>query len=184
MKTAIILVLVVLAVSAEAGMTLVARMTAEGGHDIGLCTKYGEVWGFSLDQQRPTIEIGKVVPSGDAYVGGYLSYWSSTKELYLEPFGLFVKDFGNVRLRAKGFAYLPLNGGKVAVGSDEISLTYKVSPKVRIGAIAHFWKAEGEDALKAVGGQLEWIADERTSMILRATEGDLAQVRLTVCRCF
>ena len=167
-----------------ADMTAVGRFTATGGRDIGLITKYGEVWTLGIEQPHPTIEVGKVVPAGKAYLGGYLSYWVGSGQFYAEPFGLIIKDMGDVRFKTKGFAYLPLNGGKASFGSDEISLTCKIGKNVRMGGIIHFWKVEGETALTAAGLQIEWRLGSKTSLTLRETEGSLGQIRLAVCQSF
>lgn len=167
-----------------ADMTVIGRFTADGGRDLGLITKYGEIWTLGIEQPHPTIEIGKVVLYGNAYVGGYVSYWGSSRKMFLEPFAVYAKEFGEVRLRAKAYAYLPINGGKVSIGSDEISLTYKISNNTRIGPLVNFWKQDGEDTLTSAGFQIECQLDRSTSFILRKTEGDLAQIRLAVCHTF
>lgn len=167
-----------------ADTTMIGRFTTAGGQDLGLCTKYGEVWGFGLDQDHPIVEVGKVVPVGTAYLGGYLSYWSGSKKLYAELFGVYSKDFGKLRFKAKGFAYLPLNGGKIALGSDEISLAYKVGKNVRLGGLVHLWKTDGEAVLTAAGFQMECNLGKKTSLTLRHTQGDLGQTRLFISQTF
>lgn len=179
-----IIVLALLCSAALASTTVIGRFTTEGGRDIGLITKYGEIWALSLDQQHPTVEIGKVVPSGDAYVGGYLSYWDSSRKTFAEPFALYCNEKGNLRFRAKAYAYLPLNGGQASIGSDEISLTYKISKNVRIGGLVNFWKQDGQDNLTGSGVQIECRLGPKTGFILRKTQGDLGQIRLAIFQTF
>jgi len=186
MFRALILAMVLVMASSALGAdtTVIGRFTGRGSQDLGVCTEIGEIWGFCLDQRYPTIEVGKVVPVGEAYLGGYLSYWSGPRQYYAEPFGVYSRTAGNLRFKVAGFVYLPLNGGKVALGSDEVSLNYKIAKGVSLGALIHFWQTEGEEALEASGLQIEWSPDSKTSLTLRATHGTLGQIRLAVSQSF
>lgn len=180
----VVMIMLVSGSMAVAQVTVMDRMTSEGHHDLGLITKDGEIWGFGLQTEKPIVEVGKLVPAGKLLIGGYISYWSSSKELYAEPFAVATKDFGKIRFKMKPFAYLPLNGGKVAIGTDEASLTYQVSNHVRAGVVAQYWQTAGQDALTAKGFQIEWKAGMNTTFTVRNTTGDLGQTRLVWCQSF
>lgn len=151
MKTAVVVGLLLFAVSANAQTTAYTRFDGYRGssptYAIGVVRPELEFWAFTLPT-FPDLEIGKLfsVPAGKNFTvlaGGYAVSWPNAKQYFALPWVYAQASEGSTKLTVQLASYLPVNGGPTIFFSDESSVTYSLSKKLDAGVAAAFWNQPG-----------------------------------------
>lgn len=181
--TAVTLVLLVFVSSlASASVSVLGRVDTIGAGDpcytVGLTdTKSGiELWALGLPE-FPDYEIGKTwlvkklsSEKTQVYFSAYAVVWPKAEprdQYFLLPWPSLTTKLGSARITADAFAYVPLNGGPLCVGTNDTGISWLVGNKLQLGFSATYWKQEGCESLHGVGPQAVWSLAKDASLTVR-----------------
>lgn len=125
----------------------------EPSFTVGYISPELEIW-RRYEPTFPLTEVGRLVPvktddSSLLLVGYYLSYWSKTEQIYLEPFLIHNRQIEKKwNLESQIGIYLPIsNSGKAVVFSPETHLVSQLTDRIQFGIASSFYKQEGAACL-------------------------------------
>lgn len=180
----VILLLMAMALSAQADVRLVSRVDCCEGknpfYSEAVIAPQGELWLYGNNR----IEVGKLVPARvlgqKCLIGGYLTWRMETGKLYAEPYAVFSKRIGSLMLKVKPDVYFPLNGGKTSGWLDGFSVTMPIGSNIRVGPCITYWT--DPVPINRYGGQIE-IESKDISVYGRylvGKEGTEARIQLSI----
>lgn len=160
----ILVVLLIVAGSVMAETSVMQRTDMVGGGDpsytFGIFTDSGlEFWGLGLPDY-PDYEVGKTwelsalsTDKRKIYMSAYAVVWPKAEphdQYFLLPWPSASWQVGKAEVKADLYAYIPVNGGPLCIGTNDTGITWPVG-KGRLGISATDWKQEGCDHVWGVG---------------------------------
>lgn len=126
----------------------------EASYTVGVLTPELEVWAFALPD-FPILEAGRLGywqlgKDASVLAGGYLSYWTVTDQLYVEPYSIWKARAGDAACTTKLGAYAPLNGGDWQLFGDA-NVSWQVTDSLSAGPATDWWFTEGRQPTFGLG---------------------------------
>ena len=172
-----LMMLVLSSAVAHADGTLLGRVDMPRGGHAGLTSAWldasgWELWSFS-QPDFPVYEAGRLWPvkackSDTLLLGGYVSWWDKSSQLFAEPFWVYNHELGSDwKFESAGGAYIPLNNGPWVLYTNQVAVSHPVRHNVRVGvAVSNCWQ-EGTGNTLGVGPKVEISGPGGSSLSLR-----------------
>lgn len=187
----LMVLMVVMVAPVWADGVLISRVELKGSapyYTEAVLSKVGEFWLYGAGSEDYILEPGKLVsvPVGKNQVclaGGYLSWWNGPKKLFAEPFVYYSREVNKVSIVTKLYAYIPLNGGNLGLGFDEISLNYRVDNDMKVGLTTYVWNEDQATTFK-YGPQVSIVRGKCSFNLRYLTGGDQDIFRFQMAQAF
>ena len=131
---------------------LTSRYDGQGpvmsGYTLGYDDPTGiSVWGLGIDTPYPEYDAGflkQVYGTKNAWVlaGGYAAVWPTTRQWFAEPWLIGNLSSGKLTVHMNLAGFVPLNKGPFVLASNDTSVIYQVSSRLRVGLQATLWNQE------------------------------------------